>query len=129
MKGLLISLGVGLGLTAVYAVKQINDDRKETVVATEGNTNLISKETFKQAAKRKVNDILTWVAENGEKVESIVKSISIVSTVLGVCTTAIQLYSSSKRVIKDPDEELYKEVREINARLRYLTPDIKVQTF
>ena len=129
MKGILIGLGVGLGLTAAYAVKAINDDRKETVVATEGNTNLISKETFKQAAKRKVNEILDWVAQNGDKMECGAKVISTVSVVVGMVTAAFELYSASKRVIKDPDEELAKEVREINARLRYLTPDINVQTF
>ena len=52
-----------------------------------------------------------------------------VSTVLGVITTAVQLYSSAKSAFKDPNEELIREVDEIRMRLVYLTPDVEVEAF
>lgn len=125
MKGFLIGLGATLGLAAVYAVKKINDDRQEKVIRSEEGVDLISIETFKQAAKRKVNEILKWVTENTEKVESFVSVVSVTSTIFGLAYTAIELYSSSRRLFNDPQEELVRQVSEIRARLEYLTPDLQ----
>ena len=129
MKGLLIGLGIAAGAAVCYVVKKVNDDRQEYVAQSDDGVDLVTVETFKQAAKRKVNEILKWVAENSEKVESIVTTVSLTSTVLGVCVTALELYSSTKRVYKDPDQELLDEVIKIRERLEYLTPDVDVQTF
>ena len=129
MKGLLIALGIAAGATAAYVVKKINDDRHEEEISSTDDCVVVRKETFKQAAKRKVNEILVWVAKNSEKVESIVSVVGIVSTALGVITTAIQLYSSAKSVFKDPKEDLIREVDEIRMRLIYLTPDVEVEAF
>ena len=129
MKGLLIALGIAAGATAAYVVKKINDDRREEEVSSIDDCVVVRKESFKQAAKRKVNEILVWVAKNSDKVESIVSTVGVVSTVLGVITTAIQLYSSAKSVFKDPNEELIREVDEIRMRLVYLTPEVEVETF
>ena len=129
MKGLLIALGIAAGATAAYVVKKINDDRHEEEVSSTDDCVVVRKETFKQAAKRKVNEILVWVARNSDKVESIVSVVGVVSTALGVITTAIQLYSSAKSVFKDPNEELIREVDEIRMRLIYLTPDVEVEAF
>lgn len=129
MKGLLIALGIAAGATAAYVVKKINDDRHEEEVSSTDDCVVVRKETFKQAAKRKVNEILLWVAKNSDKVESIVSVVGVVSTALGVITTAIQLYSSAKSVFKDPNEELIREVDEIRMRLVYLTPDVEVEAF
>ena len=129
MKGLLIALGIAAGATAAYVVKKINDDRREEEVSSTDDCVIVRKETFKQAAKRKVNEILVWVAKNSDKVESIVSVVGVVSTALGVITTAIQLYSSAKSVFKDPNEELIREVDEIRMRLVYLTPDVEVEAF
>ena len=128
MKGLLIALGIAAGATAAYVVKKINDDRREEEISSDDCV-VVRKETFKQAAKRKVNEILLWVAKNSDKVESIVSVVGVVSTALGVITTAIQLYSSAKSVFKDPNEELIREVDEIRMRLVYLTPDVEVEAF
>ena len=129
MKGLLIALGIAAGATAAYVVKKINDDRHEEEVSSTDDCVVVRKETFKQAAKRKVNEILVWVARNSDKVESIVSVVGVVSTALGVITTAIQLYSSAKSVFKDPNEELIREVDEIRMRLVYLTPELEVEAF
>lgn len=129
MKGLLIGLGVGLGLTATYVVKKINDDRQECVVKSDENTKVVTVETFKQAAKRKVNEILQWISKNTEKVESFVRVASIITTAVSVITAGMELYSSTKRLVKDPDEELLREVDEIRMRLVYLTPDVEVEHF
>ena len=129
MKGLLIALGIAAGATAAYVVKKINDDRREEEISSSDDCVVVRKETFKQAAKRKVNEILVWVAKNSEKVESIVSVVGVVSTALGVITTAIQLYSSAKSVFKDPNEELIREVDEIRMRLVYLTPEVEVEAF
>ena len=129
MKGLLIALGIAAGATAAYVVKKINDDRHEEEVSSTDDCVVVRKETFKQAAKRKVNEILVWVAKNSDKVESIVSVVGVVSTALGVITTAIQLYSSAKSVFKDPNEELIREVDEIRMRLVYLTPEVEVEAF
>ena len=129
MKGLLIALGIAAGTTAAYIVKKINDDRREEEISSVDDCVVVRKETFKQAAKRKVNEILVWVAKNSDKVEGIVSAVGVVSTVLGVITTAVQLYSSAKSVFKDPNEELIREVDEIRMRLVYLTPDLEVETF
>lgn len=128
MKGLLIALGIAAGTTAAYIVKKINDDRREEEISSDDCV-VVRKETFKQAAKRKVNEILVWVAKNSDKVEGIVSAVGVVSTVLGVITTAVQLYSSAKSAFKDPNEELIREVDEIRMRLVYLTPDLEVETF
>ena len=128
MKGLLIALGIAAGATAAYVVKKINDDRREEEISSDDCV-VVRKESFKQAAKRKVNEILLWVAKNSDKVESIVSAVGVVSTVLGVITTAVQLYSSAKSVFKDPNEELIREVDEIRMRLIYLTPDVEVEAF
>lgn len=128
MKGLLIALGIAAGTTAAYIVKKINDDRREEEISSDDCV-VVRKETFKQAAKRKVNEILVWVAKNSDKVEGIVSAVGVVSTVLGVVTTAVQLYSSAKSAFKDPNEELIREVDEIRMRLAYLTPDLEVETF
>ena len=128
MKGLLIALGIAAGATAAYVVKKINDDRREEEISSDDCV-VVRKESFKQAAKRKVNEILLWVAKNSDKVESIVSVVGVVSTALGVITTAIQLYSSAKSVFKDPNEELIREVDEIRMRLIYLTPDVEVEAF
>lgn len=128
MKGLLIALGIAAGTTAAYIVKKINDDRREEEISSDDCV-VVRKETFKQAAKRKVNEILVWVAKNSDKVEGIVSAVGVVSTVLGVVTTAVQLYSSAKSAFKDPNEELIREVDEIRMRLVYLTPDLEVETF
>ena len=58
-----------------------------------------------------------------------VSAVGMISTVLGVITTAVQLYSSAKSVFKDPNEELIREVDEIRMRLIYLTPDVEVEAF
>ena len=129
MKGLLIALGIAAGATAAYVVKKINDDRREEEVSSIDDCVVVRKESFKQAAKRKVNEILVWVAKNSDKVESIVSVVGIVSTALRVITTAIQLYSSAKSVFKDPNEELIREVDEIRMRLVYLTPEVEVEAF
>ena len=129
MKGLLIALGIAAGATTAYIVKKINDDRREEEVSSIDDCVVVRKETFKQAAKRKVNEILVWVAKNSDKVEGIVSAVGVVSTVLGVITTAVQLYSSAKSAFKDPNEELIREVDEIRMRLVYLTPDVEVETF
>ena len=129
MKGLLIALGIAAGATTAYIVKKINDDRREEEVSSIDDCVVVRKESFKQASKRKVNEILLWVAKNSDKVESIVSAVSMVSTVLGVITTAVQLYSSAKSVFKDPNEELIREVDEIRMRLVYLTPDVEVEAF
>ena len=129
MKGLLIALGIAAGATAAYVVKKINDDRREEEVSSIDDCVVVRKESFKQAAKRKVNEILVWVAKNSDKVESIVSVVGVVSTALGVITTAIQLYSSAKSVFKDPNEELIREVDEIRMRLVYLTPEVEVEAF
>jgi len=129
MKGLLIALGIGAGVTAAYIAKKVNDDRQDMIIKSENNVDYYTKETFKQAAKRKVNEILTWVSENTEKVESIVKTVSVVSTAIGICTATLELYSAAKRTVKDPNEELLKEVDEIRVRLLYMTPDVKVESF
>ena len=123
MKGLLIALGIAAGATTAYIVKKINDDRREEEISSADDCVVVRKESFKQAAKRKVNEILLWVAKNSDKVESMV------STVLGVITTAVQLYSSAKSAFKDPNEELIREVDEIRMRLVYLTPDVEVEAF
>lgn len=128
MKGLLIALGIAAGATTAYIVKKINDDRREEEISSDDCV-VVRKESFKQAAKRKVNEILLWVAKNSDKVESIVSAVGMVSTVLGVITTAVQLYSSAKSVFKDPNEELIREVDEIRMRLIYLTPDVEVEAF
>lgn len=128
MKGLLIALGIAAGTTAAYIVKKINDDRREEEISSDDCV-VVRKETFKQAAKRKVNEILVWVAKNSDKVEGVVSAVGVVSTVLGVITTAVQLYSSAKSAFKDPNEELIREVDEIRMRLAYLTPDLEVETF
>ena len=128
MKGLLIALGIAAGATTAYIVKKINDDRREEEISSDDCV-VVRKETFKQAAKRKVNEILLWVAKNSDKVESIVSAVGMVSTVLGVITTAVQLYSSAKSAFKDPNEELIREVDEIRMRLVYLTPDVEVEAF
>ncbi len=128
MKGLLIALGIAAGATAAYVVKKINDDRREEEISSDDCV-VVRKESFKQAAKRKVNEILLWVAKNSDKVESIVSAVGVVSTVLGVITTAVQLYSSAKSAFKDPNEELIREVDEIRIRLMYLTPDVEVEAF
>ena len=128
MKGLLIALGIAAGATAAYVVKKINDDRREEEISSDDCV-VVRKESFKQAAKRKVNEILLWVAKNSDKVESIVSAVGMVSTVLGVITTAVQLYSSAKSAFKDPNEELIREVDEIRIRLMYLTPDVEVEAF
>ena len=127
MKGLLIALGIAAGATTAYIVKKINDDRSEEEISSIDDCVVVRKETFKQAAKRKVNEILVWVAKNSDKVEGIVSAVGMVSTVLGVITTAVQLYSSAKSVFKDPNEELIREVDEIRMRLVYLTPDVEVE--
>lgn len=129
MKNLLIGLGIGLGAAAIYVAKKINDDRQEIVVKSEDGIDLINIETFKQAAKRKVNEILSWIAENSEKVESIVSAISLVSTVVGVCVTIVELYSATRRIFKNPEDELLKEVSEIRGYLVYLSPDVEVESF
>ena len=128
MKGLLIALGIAAGATTAYIVKKINDDRREEEVSSDDCV-VVRKESFKQAAKRKVNEILVWVAKNSDKVEGIVSAVGMVSTVLGVVTTAVQLYSSAKSAFKDPNEELIREVDEIRMRLVYLTPDVEVEAF
>ena len=128
MKSLLIALGIAAGATTAYIVKKINDDRREEEVSSDDCV-VVRKESFKQAAKRKVNEILLWVAKNSDKVESIVSAVGMVSTVLGVITTAVQLYSSAKSAFKDPNEELIREVDEIRIRLMYLTPDVEVEAF
>lgn len=128
MKGLLIALGIAAGATTAYIVKKINDDRREEDISSDDCV-VVRKESFKQAAKRKVNEILLWVAKNSDKVESIVSAVGMVSTVLGVITTAVQLYSSAKSAFKDPNEELIREVDEIRMRLVYLTPDVEVEAF
>lgn len=128
MKGLLIALGIAAGATTAYIVKKINDDRREEEISSDDCV-VVRKESFKQAAKRKVNEILLWVAKNSDKVESIVSAVGMVSTVLGVITTAVQLYSSAKSAFKDPNEELIREVDEIRMRLVYLTPDVEVEAF
>ena len=128
MKGLLIALGIAAGATTAYIVKKINDDRREEEISSDDCV-VVRKESFKQAAKRKVNEILLWVAKNSDKVESIVSTVGMVSTVLGVITTAVQLYSSAKSAFKDPNEELIREVDEIRMRLVYLTPDLEVEAF
>ena len=128
MKGLLIALGIAAGATTAYIVKKINDDRREEEISSDDCV-VVRKESFKQAAKRKVNEILLWVAKNSDKVESMVSAVGMVSTVLGVITTAVQLYSSAKSVFKDPNEELIREVDEIRMRLVYLTPDVEVEAF
>lgn len=128
MKGLLIALGIAAGATTAYIVKKINDDRHEEEISSDDCV-VVRKESFKQAAKRKVNEILLWVAKNSDKVESIVSAVGMVSTVLGVITTAVQLYSSAKSAFKDPNEELIREVDEIRMRLVYLTPDVEVEAF
>lgn len=128
MKGLLIALGIAAGATTAYIVKKINDDRREEEISSDDCV-VVRKESFKQAAKRKVNEILLWVAKNSDKVESMVSAVSMVSTVLGVITTAVQLYSSAKSAFKDPNEELIREVDEIRMRLVYLTPDVEVEAF
>ena len=128
MKGLLIALGIAAGATTAYIVKKINDDRREEEI-TSDDCVVVRKESFKQAAKRKVNEILLWVAKNSDKVESMVSAVGMVSTVLGVITTAVQLYSSAKSAFKDPNEELIREVDEIRMRLVYLTPDVEVEAF
>ena len=128
MKGLLIALGIAAGATTAYIVKKINDDRREEEISSDDCV-VVRKESFKQAAKRKVNEILLWVAKNSDKVESMVSAVGMVSTVLGVITTAVQLYSSAKSAFKDPNEELIREVDEIRMRLVYLTPDVEVETF
>lgn len=128
MKGLLIALGIAAGATTAYIVKKINDDRREEEVSSDDCV-VVRKESFKQAAKRKVNEILVWVAKNSDKVESMVSAVGMVSTVLGVVTTAVQLYSSAKSAFKDPNEELIREVDEIRMRLVYLTPDVEVEAF
>lgn len=128
MKGLLIALGIAAGATTAYIVKKINDDRREEEISADDCV-VVRKESFKQAAKRKVNEILLWVAKNSDKVESIVSAVGMVSTVLGVITTAVQLYSSAKSAFKDPNEELIREVDEIRMRLVYLTPDVEVEAF
>ena len=128
MKGLLIALGIAAGATTAYIVKKINDDRREEEISSDDCV-VVRKESFKQAAKRKVNEILLWVAKNSDKVESMVSAVGMVSTVLGVITTAVQLYSSAKSAFKDPNEELIREVDEIRMRLVYLTPDAEVEAF
>lgn len=128
MKGLLIALGIAAGATTAYIVKKINDDRREEEISSDDCV-VVRKESFKQAAKRKVNEILLWVAKNSDKVESMVSAVGMVSTVLGVITTAVQLYSSAKSAFKDPNEELIREVDEIRMRLVYLTPDVEVEAF
>ena len=128
MKGLLIALGIAAGATTADIVKKINDDRREEEISSDDCV-VVRKESFKQAAKRKVNEILLWVAKNSDKVESIVSAVGMVSTVLGVITTAVQLYSSAKSAFKDPNEELIREVDEIRMRLVYLTPDVEVEAF
>lgn len=128
MKGLLIALGIAAGATTAYIVKKINDDRREEEISSD-DCLVVRKETFKEAAKRKVNEILLWVAKNSDKIEGIVSAVGMVSTVLGVVTTAVQLYSSAKSAFKDPNEELIREVDEIRMRLIYLTPDVEVEAF
>ena len=129
MKGLLIALGIAAGATTAYIVKKINDDRREEEISSADDCVIVRKESFKQAAKRKVNEILLWVAKNSDKVESMVSAVGMISTVLGVITTAVQLYSSAKSAFKDPNEELIREVDEIRMRLVYLTPDVEVETY
>ena len=129
MKGLLIALGIAAGATTAYIVKKINDDRREEEIFSVDGNGTVRRESFKQAAKRKVNEILVWIAKNSDKVESIVSAVGVVSTVLGVITTAVQLYSSAKSAFKDPNEELIREVDEIRMRLIYLTPDVEVEAF
>ena len=128
MKGLLIALGIAAGATTAYIVKKINDDRREEEISSDDCV-VVRKESFKQAAQSKVNEILLWVAKNSDKVESMVSAVGMVSTVLGVITTAVQLYSSAKSAFKDPNEELIREVDEIRMRLVYLTPDVEVEAF
>lgn len=126
MKYFFIGLGATLGAAALYAAKKINDDRQEHVTRTENGVDLVTVETFKQAAKRKVNEILKWVTENTEKIESVVSVISVTSTVLGLVYTAIELYSASKRLFNDPQDELIRQVDEIRTRLAYLAPSVEV---
>jgi len=117
MKGLIIGALAGLGVTAGLIIKAINDDRQEIVVSEVDNAAVVRKETFKQAAKRKVNEILLWVNENAEKVDGAIKAISTVTTVIGIVTAVVELYSSTKKAVKDPNEELLEEVRAIKEQL------------
>lgn len=117
MKGLIIGALAGLGVTAGLIIKAINDDRQEIVVSEVDNAAVVRKETFKQAAKRKVNEILLWVNENAEKVDGAIKAISTVTTVIGIVTAVFELYSSAKGAVKDQDGELLKEVRAIREQL------------
>lgn len=110
MKGLLISLAAGAVVicTAVIA-KKVNDSREEYVDIS-GTEEIRSRETFKEAAIRKVNEILRWVGENEEKVKSAV-------TVVGVLTSVVELINAIKCACKNRDKKLFEELDEIKTVL------------
>lgn len=124
--GAIATAVVALG---IYTVKKVNDDRKLVEEEVEEGLFIERDETFKEAAARKVNEILGWVNENSEKVSAATTIISTVATVIGVATGVFQLYSSYRDAKEDPNAELLKEVDEIRLRLACLTPDMEVTAF
>lgn len=129
MKNVLIGTLIGLGIVTGIAIMKINDDRQVETLVKDGEATVIRKETFKKAAKRKVNEILRWIGENPEKVEGIVKVSTAIATSLSIITACVELYSSVKKAIDKSDEKLLNEVEEIRMRLVYLSPDLDITAF
>lgn len=129
MKKTIIGTFLGLGLIAGLVIGAINEDRRIQEISREDGVQVVRKETFKEAAKRKVNDILKWFAENPEKVDGFVKVATTTATVIGIATSTVEFFSSIKKINNKTDEKLLQEVDEIRLRLLYLTPDVEVNNF
>lgn len=112
-------LVIGVVATAIVAgviiVKKINDDRKSIDVDYDENgATITERETFKEAAIRKVNEILSWVSNNPEKVESVTSIVSTMSVVIGIITGIVELYSSLKTARDKTNEKILNELTEIH---------------
>lgn len=112
-------LVIGAVATAIVAgviiVKKINDDRKTIDVDYDENgVTIAERETFKEAAIRKVNEILSWVSNNPDKVESVTSIVSTLSVVIGIVTGIVELYSSLKSAKDKTNEKILNELTEIH---------------
>lgn len=127
-KTILISAITGVAIAAGIAIKKINDSR-EVIDICENGTIHSEKETFKAAAIKKVNEILSWYAKNSEKIETVIDIVSGAATIVGFVETAIKLYSAINKKHSKKDDQILEELEEIRLRLLFLTPDVDIEHF
>lgn len=129
MKKTIIGTFLGLGLIAGLVIGAINEDRRIHEISKEDGVQVVRKESFKEAAKRKANEILKWFADNPDKVEGFVKVTTTTAAVIGIATSTVDFFSSIKKINNKTDEKLLQEVDDIRLRLLYLTPDVEINNF